>query len=137
MHDALEPHIDARTMEIHHFKIITMRTTNLNAAIAGTDMEGKTIENILINLDMKTCLFVTMAVVLQSQLILDSYDSNGGLPTEIYWLQLRLLLELLKNLKLFQQSWRDSLVLDGLWCVQKAEKLKFVVLKPRQSINAM
>jgi Fe-Mn family superoxide dismutase len=54
----------------------------LNAAIAGTDMEGKTIENILINLDMKICLFVTMAVVLQSQLILDSYDSNGGgLPT--------------------------------------------------------
>jgi hypothetical protein len=53
---------------------ITMYTTNLNAAIAGTDMEGKTIENILINLDMKTCL--TMAVFLQSQLILDSYDSK-------------------------------------------------------------
>jgi Fe-Mn family superoxide dismutase len=38
----------------------------LNAAIAGTDMEGKTIENILINLDIKKMLFVTMAVVLQS-----------------------------------------------------------------------
>jgi Fe-Mn family superoxide dismutase len=51
-YDALEPHIDARTMEIHHTKHHNAYTTNLNAAIAGTDMEGKTIENILINLDM-------------------------------------------------------------------------------------
>ena len=52
-YDALEPNIDARTMEIHHSKHHNAYTTNLNAAIAGTDMEGKTIENILINLDMK------------------------------------------------------------------------------------
>lgn len=51
-YDALEPHIDARTMEIHHTKHHNAYTTNLNAAIAGTDLEGKTIENILINLDM-------------------------------------------------------------------------------------
>jgi Fe-Mn family superoxide dismutase len=51
MYDALEPHIDART--VHHSKHHNAYTTNLNAAIAGTDMEGKTIENILINLDMK------------------------------------------------------------------------------------
>ncbi|WP_396139262.1 superoxide dismutase [Flavobacterium sp.] len=50
---ALEPHIDARTMEIHHSKHHNAYTTNLNAAIAGTDLEGKTIENILMNLDMK------------------------------------------------------------------------------------
>lgn len=50
--DALEPHIDARTMEIHHGKHHAAYTNNLNAAIAGTDMEGKTIDNILINLDM-------------------------------------------------------------------------------------
>ena len=50
-YDALEPYIDARTMEIHHSKHHNAYTTNLNAAIAGTDMEGKTIENILINLD--------------------------------------------------------------------------------------
>jgi superoxide dismutase, Fe-Mn family len=49
----LEPHIDARTMEIHHTKHHAAYTNNLNAAIAGTDMEGKTIENILINLDKK------------------------------------------------------------------------------------
>lgn len=52
-YDALEPHIDARTMEIHHTKHHNAYTTNLNAAIEGTDMEGKTIENILINLDKK------------------------------------------------------------------------------------
>jgi len=50
-YDALEPHIDARTMEIHHTKHHNTYVTNLNAAIEGTDMEGKTIENILINLD--------------------------------------------------------------------------------------
>ena len=51
-YDALEPHIDARTMEIHHSKHHNAYVTNLNAAIAGTDLEGLTIENILINLDM-------------------------------------------------------------------------------------
>ncbi|WMW77943.1 superoxide dismutase [Flavobacterium sp. 20NA77.7] len=51
-YDTLEPHVDARTMEIHHTKHHNAYTTNLNAAIQGTDLEGKTIENILINLDM-------------------------------------------------------------------------------------
>jgi len=50
-YDALEPHIDARTMEIHYSKHHNGYTTKLNAAIEGTDLEGKTIENILINLD--------------------------------------------------------------------------------------
>ena len=52
-YDALEPHIDARTMEIHHTKHHNAYTSNLNAAVTGTDLEGKTIENILINLDLK------------------------------------------------------------------------------------
>lgn len=51
-YDALEPHIDAKTMEIHHGKHHAAYTNNLNNAIEGTDMQGKTIENILINLDM-------------------------------------------------------------------------------------
>ncbi|MCF1190429.1 superoxide dismutase [Mangrovimonas sp. AS39] len=51
-YDALEPHIDARTMEIHHTKHHQGYTSKLNDAIQGTDLEGKTIENILINLDM-------------------------------------------------------------------------------------
>ena len=46
-YDALEPHIDARTMEIHHDKHHKGYTNKLNDAIKGTDMEGKTIENIL------------------------------------------------------------------------------------------
>ena len=50
---ALEPHIDARTMEIHHSKHHNAYTTNLNNAIVGTDLEGKSIEEILKNLDMK------------------------------------------------------------------------------------
>lgn len=52
-YDALEPHIDARTMEIHYTKHHNAYATNLNAAIAGTELEGLTIENILINLDKK------------------------------------------------------------------------------------
>jgi Fe-Mn family superoxide dismutase len=51
--DALEPHIDAKTMEIHHDKHHQGYTNNLNAAIEGTDLAGISIENILANLDME------------------------------------------------------------------------------------
>jgi|TARA_B110000908_G_scaffold24260_1_gene27802 Fe-Mn family superoxide dismutase len=51
-YDALEPNIDARTMEIHHTKHHNGYTTKLNGAVAGTDLEGKSIEDILTNLDM-------------------------------------------------------------------------------------
>ena len=51
-YDALEPHIDARTMEIHHNKHHNGYTNNLNNAIAGTDLERKSIEDILTGLDM-------------------------------------------------------------------------------------
>ena len=50
--DALEPHIDSKTMQIHHGKHHAGYTNKLNTAIAGTDLEGKTIEDILKNLDM-------------------------------------------------------------------------------------
>jgi len=46
-HDALEPHIDARTMEIHHGKHHAGYTAKLNAAVEGTELEGKSIEEIL------------------------------------------------------------------------------------------
>ncbi len=49
-YDALEPHIDSKTMEIHHSKHHMAYTTNLNNAIEGTDLEGKTIEEILSNI---------------------------------------------------------------------------------------
>ena len=51
-YDALEPNIDARTMEIHHSKHHNGYTTKLNAAIEGSDLAGKSIEDILANLDM-------------------------------------------------------------------------------------
>ena len=48
-HDALEPHIDAQTMEIHHGKHHAGYTAKLNAAIEGTDMAGKSIEELITN----------------------------------------------------------------------------------------
>ncbi|MBT8288938.1 MAG: superoxide dismutase [Flavobacteriaceae bacterium] len=51
-YDALEPYIDARTMEIHHSKHHNGYTTKLNAAIEGTALENKSIEDILTGLDM-------------------------------------------------------------------------------------
>ena len=50
--DALEPHIDSQTMTIHHGKHHNGYTTKLNAAIEGTDLEGKSIEDILTGLDL-------------------------------------------------------------------------------------
>lgn len=50
-YDALEPHIDQRTMEIHHTKHHGGYTSKLNAAIEGTEFASKSIEEILGNLD--------------------------------------------------------------------------------------
>ncbi|QDU74249.1 Superoxide dismutase [Mn] [Bremerella volcania] len=46
-YDALEPHIDARTMEIHHTKHHNAYITKVNAAIEGTDLEAKSIEDLV------------------------------------------------------------------------------------------
>ncbi|PHS06891.1 MAG: superoxide dismutase [Blastopirellula sp.] len=48
--DALEPHIDARTMEIHHTKHHQAYISKVNAAIAGTDLESKSIEDLVSDL---------------------------------------------------------------------------------------
>ncbi|MCF0038701.1 superoxide dismutase [Dyadobacter fanqingshengii] len=48
--NALEPHIDALTMEIHHDRHHQAYVTNLNAAVAGTELEGKSIEEIIANI---------------------------------------------------------------------------------------
>ncbi len=55
-HDALEPHIDALTMQIHHGKHHAGYTTKLNTAIAGTDAEGKSIEDILADPNLSTAV---------------------------------------------------------------------------------
>ena len=49
-YDALEPHIDAKTMEIHHTKHHQAYINKVNDAIAGTDLDGKTIEDLVSNL---------------------------------------------------------------------------------------
>ena len=49
--DALEPHIDARTMEIHHDKHHAAYVTNLNAALEGTGLGDQPIEQLIANLD--------------------------------------------------------------------------------------
>jgi len=51
-YDALEPYVDARTMEIHHTKHHNGYTTKLNAAIEGTPLATSSIEEILAKLDM-------------------------------------------------------------------------------------
>ncbi|RRO24374.1 superoxide dismutase [Flavobacteriaceae bacterium 14752] len=51
-HDALEPHIDAKTMEIHHGKHHAGYTKKLNAAIEGSELDDKSIDYILSNLDL-------------------------------------------------------------------------------------
>lgn len=49
-HDALEPHIDTLTMQIHHGKHHNAYVTNLNAAVAGTENEGKSLEELMANI---------------------------------------------------------------------------------------
>jgi Fe-Mn family superoxide dismutase len=51
--DALEPYIDAKTMEIHHGKHHAAYTNNLNAAVKGSSLEGKKIEEILSNISVQ------------------------------------------------------------------------------------
>jgi Fe-Mn family superoxide dismutase len=50
-HDALAPHIDAKTMEIHHGKHHNGYVTKVNAALEGTDLGSKSIEDLISNLD--------------------------------------------------------------------------------------
>ncbi len=59
--DALEPHIDARTMEIHHDKHHAGYVAKLNSAVEGTPCENKTIGELLMNLD-DVCEDIRMAV---------------------------------------------------------------------------
>jgi Fe-Mn family superoxide dismutase len=49
--DALEPHVDARTMEIHHDKHHAAYVTNLNNAIASTDLGSQSVESLCVNID--------------------------------------------------------------------------------------
>ena len=81
--DALEPHVDARTMEIHHGKHHAGYTNKLNTAIADTENEGKSIEDILKNLDMKNAALRNNGGGFYNHSLFWSVMSpnGGGLPT--------------------------------------------------------
>ena len=61
-YNALEPHIDGRTMEIHYSKHHAAYTANLNKAVEGTALEGKSIEEIFAGISKQPAA-VTMVVV--------------------------------------------------------------------------
>lgn len=77
-YNALEPHIDARTMEIHHTKHHNAYTTNLNAAIAGTELEGKSIEEILKNCKDKPAVRNNAGGFWNHNLFWEIMGPNGG-----------------------------------------------------------
>ena len=72
-YDALEPHIDSLTMEIHHSKHHAGYTAKLNAAVKDTEMEGLSIEELLSNHSDNPSVRNNGGGVLESQAFLDSY----------------------------------------------------------------
>ena len=81
--DALEPHVDARTMEIHHGKHHAGYTNKLNTATADTENKGKSIEDILKNLDMNNAALRNNGGGFYNHSLFWSVMSpnGGGLPT--------------------------------------------------------
>ena len=80
--DALEPHIDARTMEIHHGKHHNAYVTNLNAAIAGTDLEVKSLEELMKVAGSNTAVRNNGGGHWNHSLFWETISPNGGgLPT--------------------------------------------------------
>jgi Fe-Mn family superoxide dismutase len=77
-YDALEPHIDARTMEIHHSKHHQGYTNNLNNAISGTDLEGKSILDILSNCSDKPAVRNNGGGFYNHSLFWEVMSPNGG-----------------------------------------------------------
>ena len=116
-YDALEPHIDARTMEIHHSKHHQGYTNNLNNAIAGTDLEGKSIEDILSNLDMSNgAVRNNGGGFYNHRLFWEVLSPNaGGKPTgELAAASIRLLVHLMLFKMLFLKLLQLNLVQVGL-----------------------
>ena len=77
-YNALEPNIDARTMEIHHSKHHQGYTNNLNNAITGTEMEGKSIEEICKSLDLSDAVRNNGGGFFNHNLFWASMSPNGG-----------------------------------------------------------
>ena len=77
-YDALEPHIDAKTMEIHHSKHHNGYTNNLNTAISGTEMENMTIEEICKNENLTSAVRNNGGGYYNHCLFWDIIRPNGG-----------------------------------------------------------
>ena len=77
-YDALEPHIDAKTMEIHHSKHHNGYTINLNNAITGTNLEGKSIEDICATADLPTAVKNNGGGYFNHCLFWNILSPNGG-----------------------------------------------------------
>ena len=77
-YDALEPHIDAKTMEIHHSKHHAGYTNKLNDAIAGTEMEGKSIEDLLADHSNNTAVRNNGGGFYNHKLFWEVMSPNGG-----------------------------------------------------------
>ena len=77
-YDALEPNIDARTMEIHHTKHHNGYTNNLNNAIQGTELENKTIEEICKTPDLPNAVRNNGGGYYNHCLFWESMSANGG-----------------------------------------------------------
>jgi len=77
-YDALEPHIDSKTMEIHHSKHHNGYTNNLNNAIEGTDLAGKSIEEICKTPDLDGAVRNNGGGYFNHNLFWTSMSPNGG-----------------------------------------------------------
>ncbi len=77
-YDALEPHIDSRTMEIHYSKHHNGYTAKLNAAIEGTDLEGLSIEEILVKGFSNNAVRNNAGGFYNHSLFWDVMSPNGG-----------------------------------------------------------
>ena len=77
-YDELEPNIDAKTMEIHHSKHHNGYTNNLNNAIEGTDLEGKTIEEICKSENLPTAVRNNGGGYYNHCLFWEILSPNGG-----------------------------------------------------------
>jgi len=77
-YDALEPHIDARTMEIHHSKHHNGYTNNLNNAISGTNLENKSIEEICSTAGLNNAVRNNGGGYFNHNMFWKSMSPNGG-----------------------------------------------------------
>ena len=139
-YNALEPHIDARTMEIHHGKHHNGYTTNLNNAIAGTDLEGKSIEEILTGLDLSNAAVRNNGGGFYNHALFWSTMSpnGGGTPTGALAEAIDAAFGSFDAFKdAFSKAAATALDRAGLGlCSQRRKSRSLLYTKPRQSTNA-